>query len=68
MKKGLLLIIVLAILAAGAPFGFSFWADVRLNALLDDLNKDGRSDINDARVILQYVNELDKEYRTKKVR
>lgn len=33
------------------------------NDVMDDLNEDGKINIDDARVILQYVNQLDKKYR-----
>jgi len=42
MKKtiGYILVLLVVVIAA-APFGFGFWADARLNALLDDFNKAG---------------------------
>ncbi len=41
MKKGMILLLVLVGALVAAPFGFSFWAESRLNGLLDDLNESG---------------------------
>jgi uncharacterized protein YdgA (DUF945 family) len=39
MKKGVIVLVVLVAVLAAAPFGFSFWAESRLNSMLDDLNE-----------------------------
>jgi len=41
MKKSMILLLVLVGGLVAAPFGFSFWAESRLNGLLDDLNESG---------------------------
>ncbi|HEC28828.1 MAG TPA: DUF945 domain-containing protein [Gammaproteobacteria bacterium] len=41
MRKSIVIVLVLLVLSAVAPFGFGFWADSRLNTLLEDLNESG---------------------------
>jgi uncharacterized protein YdgA (DUF945 family) len=41
MKKGVVLLIVLVVAIAVLPFGFSFWAESRLNNVLKDFNEAG---------------------------
>ncbi len=41
MKKGVNVVVVLLVVLAAAPFGFSFWAESRLNSMLEDLNESG---------------------------
>jgi len=44
MKKVIGLVLILLIVGVAAPFGFGFWADARLNAMLEDFNKGGMLD------------------------
>jgi len=48
MRKILGVVLVVLVIVAVAPFGFGFWADARLNALLEDFNQ---ADVFDFTVI-----------------